>query len=158
MSQKKKTATNDFHFRYKDDLNGQKVKEFLDNQAPHKSQSIELAILLAINAFGQGDLLASLESWLLNKKINVYSQEIIPNKNSILDKTDNTPEERKVKKEKDTKPKVAKKATNVKQQKEKNIHEKKVKPRNAENEKSSSGRLTNEEINKMLWDGNSSDL
>ena len=92
MSQKKKTATNDFHFRYKDDLNGQKVKEFLDNQAPHKSQSIELAILLAINAFGQGDLLASLESWLLNKKINVYSQEIIPNKNSILDKTDNTRE------------------------------------------------------------------
>lgn len=157
MSKNKKQATNDFHFRYKNE----KVKNFLDNQ-PRKSQSIELAILLAINSFGQDDLLTSLESWLLDKKINVYSDEYpkrvnTQNQNAILDKIENSQKEKNTKKKKE-----APKVTNTEPKKEKNerktVHRKKIEPKHVKNKSTSSERLTNEEINKMLWDGNSSNL
>lgn len=163
MSKNKKQATNDFHFRYKNE----KVKNFLDNQ-PRKSQSIELAILLAINSFGQDDLLASLESWLLDKKINVYSDKypkrVNPqNQNAILNEIENSQKEKKTDKEKNSKKKKeAPKVTNTEPKKEKNerktVHRKKIEPKHVKNKATSSERLTNEEINKMLWDGNSSNL
>lgn len=157
MNKRKKHSINDFHFRYGDDLNGQRVKNFLKNQS-HKSQSVELAILLAINTFGDEDLVSAIENWILDKNINVYSEK------STFSKQQPTSTANKVDKKEsiDATRKSERKNNDVSPNKEKHkpntTHSKKNKAKQTEKEKIIPKPLSSEEINKMLWDGNSSNL
>jgi hypothetical protein len=163
LSKKRKTQFKDFHFIYKLDKRGENIEKFLKGQK-NKSQSIELALLFAIKRFGYNDLLNSLEDWILENNLDPYSvlksdkskpvtKIIEANKEEKQHKPDaeriqsSKPHQSNSNKRKD------KKVTKV----ENNIDKKSNNKLDKKSEKAKDS-LSTDDINKILWDGNSSSL
>lgn len=165
MSKKKKSQFKDFHFIYKLDKHGEDIEKFLKGQK-NKSQSIELALLFAIKRFGYNDLLNSLEDWILENNLDPYSVlKTDKSKSESVTKTIEVNKEEKQHKP-DTEPIKYLKPhqSNSNKRKDKKITKVENNLDNKSNNKldkkieKAKDSLSTDDINKILWDGNSSSL